>query len=219
MSASETRTAPFSRWDYSWRRIRCAAVGTVDGALNWSAIIGAGLLGGFDHLAGHQVMFPDGNLGVLMSGIVYTLIAGAVIFLYRLLWAAPQEMAAEEAAEMFELSRASALRKRRVEIKQHLGAALQEGGRLMSECSSADNPDELESRMNDWLTRTHEIITSAVGQGEATLLLNGTGLTVYSRGGAKNSDLLVAMDPKMQRIADLIERIDNIALNDADQQL
>jgi hypothetical protein len=100
----------------------------------------------------------------------------------------------------------------RLYIKERLGEALRTASLLTAECKTTENPKDLESRMSAHLTETYNFINASLGKGEAVLFNNGSGLVVYSSGGA-NQDLKNGMEYRIQRLAQLLQRVDSLSIN------
>src|SRR4030095_7153708 len=91
--------------DYVWACARRAAKGSVEGALNWGPIIGAGLLGAIYTYRGRTLSFADDWTGVVLSAVAYAAAAWLVIFTFRLLFVCPYQIWREQLSRLHELER------------------------------------------------------------------------------------------------------------------
>jgi hypothetical protein len=95
--------------------------------------------------------------------------------------------------------RAEVLRERNITLKNMLGVAIQKGEQVY-----AANDQKL---AEEWATETRELITKALGTGEATLFLSDSGYTFFSGPGrVKNW-----VDGRLRRLGELIRSLDTIA--------
>lgn len=75
---------------------RRAFGGSLGSALNWSGILGVGLLGASLEYWGSKLAFGDGWQGVALSGVTYTVVAWGAIFIIRFIFTAPFQMWREQ---------------------------------------------------------------------------------------------------------------------------
>jgi MFS family permease len=66
--------------------------GSLQGALNWVAILIAALLGGFAQYLGAQLVFADGWPGVVLSAIISSVLLWLLIAVLRLFFVAPYQL-------------------------------------------------------------------------------------------------------------------------------
>jgi hypothetical protein len=69
-----------------------AAKQSLQGALSWGPILGAGAIGAFFTYRGFTLIFPDGWQGVVLSAVAYTAVAWVIIFAFRFLCVAPFQL-------------------------------------------------------------------------------------------------------------------------------
>lgn len=77
---------------YVWECLRRAFGGSLGSALNWSSILGVGLLGASLEYWGATLTFGDGWQGIALSGIIYTSVAWVAIFIIRFFFIVPFQM-------------------------------------------------------------------------------------------------------------------------------
>jgi hypothetical protein len=72
--------------------IRCAAKGSVGGALNWSSIVGALIVGAIFAYRGEVIVFGNDWKGEVVSAVVYAAAAWLLFFLLRVVLVCPYQM-------------------------------------------------------------------------------------------------------------------------------
>ncbi len=101
-------------------------------------------------------------------------------------------------------------RSKRKRVKDLLGRAMTSGDMLMREQNDKD-VDRAEKDANTWGEKTHNLIASAYGDGEAALFLDSYGYVFYGDGSPKNN-IRNWIDGRMRRITELLRRTDTLAV-------
>jgi hypothetical protein len=143
------------------------------------------------------------------SGWQISVWAATAVIVPRLL--APYWMHQTDAQEISDLCKTTETKRQRLFLKKKLAEALQAGNRLIAECKTTAERDDLERRMNEHLNNTLRFIQSSLGDGEALLFNSANGITQYSSSGP-NEDLKLRLGWRLQRLVQLLQRIDTAPL-------
>jgi hypothetical protein len=144
------------------------------------------------------------------SGTITTRLAAPfllfpVAFIVRFI-GVPPELAKENAAHLASLENFAIPNQRRKEIKDTIGRFIAEGNEIFS---SADRTCDTEKLAQQWATKVHNFIESALGTGEATLFLNDFGYTFYSSDGITKNYI----KGRIIRLNDLLPRVDTMCIS------
>ena len=105
--------------------------------------------------------------------------------------------------------------RRRLEAKDRLGVALDQGVKLINECRSKGViANALNDKANVWWNDLQNLVRSTYGEGEVSSLQHGWGTVVYSDSGQPNEDLRVNLDRILQRLTKMIQSADTKPLKD-----
>jgi hypothetical protein len=103
---------------------------------------------------------------------------------------------------------------KRIAMKDLLGAAIIECGKLNSK-PRTESQDDVNAYINDanaWADKTKQLIGDAYGKGEATLFLNDAGIATMASPGHPNVATRSEMIARIQRLNELILRVDTITM-------
>ncbi|OHV61037.1 hypothetical protein LCM4577_15175 [Mesorhizobium sp. LCM 4577] len=170
----------------------------------------AGIIGIIGQIVAHFV--PD--VGALMTTYLWELpiwVFGAIVILR--LFAVPFQIWKEDQAQIAALTAHGPDRQRLI-IKNRLGAFLEEARELTAQCHNTEDAAALEARMNQLLTSAGTFIETSLGAGEAALFRNSVGTsTIYSASGKPNERLRIGMTWRMERLVQIIQRVDTVPIN------
>jgi hypothetical protein len=96
------------------------------------------------------------------------------------------------------------------QAKRLLGEALSSGGKLIGQ-QSEKSEDQYEKDANEWGSKTHTLIDTAYGGGEALLFLDSSGYIFYGD-GSKKSNVRNWIDGRMRRVTELLRRSDSLTV-------
>jgi hypothetical protein len=86
----EIKSSTASLRVYARQQLSTSLKGTINGALNWSAILGAGLIGSFLSATGRSPMIFDDTLwGTVETGLACTAVTWLALFAFRFIFVVP----------------------------------------------------------------------------------------------------------------------------------
>jgi hypothetical protein len=128
----------------------------------------------------------------------WALLPVGLLFAYGLLRANYETFQAVE-SERIRLQAGATTDEKRLALKDALGAFNAEGREFTASVS--------QQQVEDWATRTQELIKTALGEGEAELFLSDSGYVFYGGGRVENW-----ARGRLNRLAELIGRVDSVRI-------
>jgi hypothetical protein len=95
-------------------------------------------------------------------------------------------------------------------VKELLGDQIAAGEQLIRRLNK-DHLDQDQTRAEEWATKTHDLIRSAYGSGEAAIFLSNANYVFYGEGG-QYSLVKNFIDGRLRRLTELIPRTDTLPL-------
>lgn len=170
----------------------------------------AGAVGIIGQIIAHYI--PD--VEKLMTAYLWEIpiwIFGAILILR--FFTVPFQIWKQDQAEIAALA-AHGTDRQRLAIKNRLGKFLEEARELTAQCRTTDDAATLESKMNQLLNNANDFIRSALGDGESAILNNPAGTSIiYSDSSKPNEDLRTGMTWRMERLGQIIQRVDTAPIN------
>jgi hypothetical protein len=150
---------------------------------------------------------PNGTLMMRVLTTITPFLIFPIAFIVRF-FVVPSEMAREDAVRLAFLEDGRKEKERRKVVKDIIGSCIEEGEEIFGH-PNTKRGDAMQDAAEQWVTKTHNFISTAFCSGEATLFLSDAGYTIYSSDGVVGNWI----KGRLRRLNELLVRTDSIDIN------
>lgn len=144
---------------------------SLNNALNWSGIIGIGVMGAYYQTTGKKMVLGDDWISIVTVGLESAAVAWVVIFIFRLVFVSPYKLWKEAREKIDQMTPFKTSK----EIRIKLGAFLEEGGNIIDACFNESDPAPI-AKAEAWDATVSSYLREALDESYVNRFGNSSGI-------------------------------------------